>query len=149
MPPVELKSVDAINGRASISESTIACSECRRHKEGLDTVHTLNFAQHTESGDRAFGPATSLHQHDEKDSKPTSSKPYPCNAEKKSIRQGPWLIPHTAECQKRMWYGSSLGIGTKHVVDVWGFSSTSVSRSQSPDNVTERQDTGNVIDMKN
>ncbi|KAF2258908.1 hypothetical protein CC78DRAFT_89228 [Lojkania enalia] len=42
----------------------------------------------------------------------------------------PFIGPHTAEYQKRLWYCQSLGMTAK-VQDHWGFSSTGVSRSQS------------------
>jgi hypothetical protein len=44
----------------------------------------------------------------------------------------PWLVPHDAEDQKHAWHDSSLGMGSKVVMDEWGFHSTSVSRSPSP-----------------
>lgn len=44
------------------------------------------------------------------------------------IPRSRWLDPHAMEYQKRAWHYSSLGMGTKHVQDEWGFSSTSVSR---------------------
>jgi hypothetical protein len=49
-----------------------------------------------------------------------------------STGYAPWLSPHTVEHQKRLWYHESLGMGTPRVGDDWGFSSASVSRSQSP-----------------
>jgi hypothetical protein len=44
----------------------------------------------------------------------------------------PWLVSHNAEDQKHAWHDSSLGMGSKVVMDEWGFHSTSVSRSHSP-----------------
>lgn len=58
------------------------------------------------------------------------------------IEQVSWQAPHTVEQQKRMWYYSSLDMGAKHVVDEWGFSSASVSRSHSPNNAAKNQDSG-------
>ena len=53
------------------------------------------------------------------------------------VRKAPWLSPHTAEQQKRMWHHSSLAMGEKQVADEWGFKSTNVSRSQSPHDTAE------------
>jgi hypothetical protein len=46
--------------------------------------------------------------------------------------QHPWLVPHKTEDQKHAWHNSSLGMDSKVVMDEWGFHSTSVSRSHSP-----------------
>jgi hypothetical protein len=141
------KSVDATNRLTPVSESVIAYSEFRRH-EGLDAVPTLNISEQYESEDVAFCRDTPPYQHDERESKLIASKVCPPDTERENTGRGPWLVPHTAEFQKRLWYRSSLGMGTKHVVDEWGFSSTSVSRTQSPDAAIEPQDAGNVTDPK-
>jgi hypothetical protein len=138
-------SVDASDGRATISKSVIAYSDLRQSKERLNTTPTLNVPQQDESGDAAFDSRTLLHQHDERESKLMASDIRLRDNEKEKNGQCLWLVPHTAECQKRIWHSSSLGIGTKHVVDVWGFSSASVSRSHSPNNASEPHNAENVI----
>jgi len=139
-------SVDATNGRSFVSESSIAYSEFHRHENGLDDVPTLKISRQDESGDAACSPNTPHHQHDERESKLIASEIFRRDTEREKIGQDSWLVPHTAELQKRMWYRSSLGMETKHVVDAWGFSSTSGSRSQSPANAT--QDAENATDAK-
>jgi hypothetical protein len=46
--------------------------------------------------------------------------------------QHPPLMPYNAEEQKHEWHNASLGMNSKVVMDEWGFHSTSVSRSHSP-----------------
>ena len=53
---------------------------------------------------------------------------------------GSWVCPHDAEQQKHMWHHESLRMGIRRVQDKWGFSSTGVSRSHTPEPSKTKED---------
>jgi hypothetical protein len=76
--------------------------------------------------------------HDDDDQRPITTAGQDVHAgenkqESEKLTAHPWPVPHAVEHQKHVWYGSMLGMGTSKVQDKWGFSSASVSRSQTPD----------------
>ena len=134
-------------GLSTVSKSASPYSEARRNEEALGPVPTLEIFSHDEPSNTSFARHTLLQLDNQKETKPTTSELYPDIRGGEKVRQVPWRVPHTAECQKRIWYHLSLGMGTEHV-DGWGFSSTSVSRSQSPNNAAEPQDAENARGAK-
>ncbi|KAF1923098.1 uncharacterized protein M421DRAFT_426205 [Didymella exigua CBS 183.55] len=93
------------------------------------------------ASDTATSKEIPCHQEDEKNTSSTASGFLSCNRGGNKVNKAPWLVPHTAEEQKNMWYHASLGMGKKQVADEWGFKSTSVSRSHSPHDAAKPQST--------
>jgi hypothetical protein len=98
---------------------------------------TFNIASKVVASDTPLLKDTPWHQEDARNTSFTTSGFLSCNRGGNGVDKAPWLVPHTAEEQKYVWYYASLGMGEKQVADEWGFKSTTVSRSQSPHDAAE------------
>jgi hypothetical protein len=134
-----LKSTDAGLSDNTTSNSKGAFPYLGGPRDGaaLFPIPTFDITSKDEASDTATLKDVPWHQEDGRNASFTTSGFLSCNRGGNGVDKAPWLVPHTAEEQKYMWYHASLGMGEKQVADEWGFKNTSVSRSQSPHNAAE------------
>jgi hypothetical protein len=134
-----LKSTDAgfSDNLTLKSKGAVPCFGGVRNGAALFPVPTVDITSKDVASDTATSKDIQWHQEDRRHASVTTSGFLSCNRGRNAVGRAPWLMPHTAEEQKYIWYHTSLGMGEKQVADEWGFKSTCVSRSQSPQNATE------------
>jgi hypothetical protein len=121
----------------SITEPpTISSQDTQAWYQTPPNLNIEEVVEQTADQDPLLPSSLPLPPHNDQSS-PTSTGEEPRASGDENVSQHletrPWPVPHAVEHQKHSWYGSMLGMGAIKVKDEWGFSSTSVSRSHTPD----------------